>query len=116
MMEIKIGCDIVSLAKFKRSAQRSKPRFLGKIFSSSELAGTASVESLAGMFAAKEAVIKALELKAGDWHKIEIVKNKSGRPEIMLRGINREIASHDISISHDREYAIAFAVFLIPPS
>lgn len=115
-MEIKTGCDIVYIKKFERSTERGGPQFLEKIFSSSELTGTASVESMAGMFAAKEAVIKALELKAGDWHKIEIVKNKSGRPEIRLRGINREIASRDISISHDKEYAIAFAVFLISNS
>ena len=115
-MEIKIGCDIVSLAKFKRSAQRSKPRFLEKIFSSSEIAGTASVESLAGMFAAKEAVIKALELKACDWPKIEIGKSNSGRPSVELHGVDKKVVSHDISISHNGEYAIAFVAFLIHDS
>lgn len=108
-MIIKTGCDIVEIAKFKRSIKRS----LDTIFSSHELAGTPNMETLAGIFAAKEAVIKALEMKAGDWQKIEIVKNKSGRPEAKLLEADNKILSHDISISHDGGYAMAVAVFLI---
>lgn len=122
-MEVKIGCDLVNIKKFKKSAQRGESKFLNKIFSPSELAGSPKMETLAGIFAAKEAVIKALaaegeprhrrELKAGDWHKIEIVKNKNGRPKAKLSESHMKIISNDISISHDGEYAVAIAVFLI---
>ncbi|MDA2922316.1 holo-ACP synthase [Patescibacteria group bacterium AH-259-L07] len=111
-MEITIGCDHVNIKKFKKSVQRGGGTFLNKIFSPHELVNARAEETLAGLFAAKEAVIKALALKAGDWHKIEIVKNESGRPEVKLLGLEHKIVSQDISISHDGEYAFAVAVFL----
>lgn len=112
-MEIKIGCDLVDIKKFKKSAQRGKSKFLDKIFSSYELAGNPKIETLAGIFAAKEAVIKALKMKAGDWRKIEITKNQNGEPHLKIAEPPRKIASQDVSISHDGEYAVAMAVFLI---
>lgn len=112
-MELKIGCDIVSIKRFEQSAKNSGKEFLNRIFSASELAREAKTETLAGMFAAKEAVAKALSLKAGDWHKIEIVKNKDGRPEARLAEFVQEIVTHDLSISHDGEYAMAAAIFML---
>jgi phosphopantetheine--protein transferase-like protein len=73
----------------------------------------ASLERLAGIFAAKEAVLKALELKAGSWKKIEVRKTKEGRPEVRLIGLDKNIKSQDISISHDGQYAVAVAIFLV---
>ncbi len=110
-MQVKIGCDIVHLGKFKKSVARGGEAMLGKIFTSRELAGVAP-ETLAGIFAAKEAVIKALGLKAGDWHKIEISRDRSGRPEIKLLETGHKIAGRDLSISHDGEYVLAAAVFI----
>lgn len=86
---------------------------MDKIFSTSELAGTSTPASLAGRFAAKEAVIKALEMKAGDWLKIEIRKEKSGRPQVKLLELNKRIVSQDVSISHDGVYAMAVVVLLL---
>ena len=116
MMEIKTGCDIVSIKRFEQSARRGDGNFLGMVFSTHELANAPKIESRAGIFAAKESVIKALGLHAGDWKKIEIAKNQSGRPSLTLHGVNQSIASNDISISHDGEYAIAVALFLIHDS
>lgn len=116
-MEIKIGCDIVRIKRFKESVRRGGEIFLNKIFSIRELAGNPLAEKLVGIFAAKEAVIKALgeelQLKAGDWKKIEITKKTNGKPEIKLLKFNREILSCDISISHDGDYAIAVAIFML---
>lgn len=113
IMTIKIGCDLADIRKFKKSLERGGNAFLDKIFSPQELAFSSQPESLAGIFAAKEAVIKALKLKAGDWHKIEIRKNQNGRPEIILIELHHKIISQDVSISHDGEYAMAVAIFLI---
>jgi phosphopantetheine--protein transferase-like protein len=77
------------------------------------LAQASAFDTLAGMFAAKEAVIKALAMKAGEWRKIEIGKNNHGRPEARLADFSRRIVAHDLSISHDGEYAVAAAVFLL---
>ncbi len=112
-MTIKTGCDIVNIKRFKKSLERGGSNFLDKIFLPQELAVSEKIETLAGIFATKEAVIKALELKAGDWHEIEIIKNKNGRPEIKMLKLNNIIISQDISISHDGDYAMAVAVFLI---
>lgn len=112
-MIIKTGCDVVHIGRFQKSADGGGGHFLNNIFSSHELATTANTKSLAGIFAAKEAVLKALELNPGDWKKVEIVKDVSGRPKALLRDSKGNISSHDISISHDGEYAFATAVFLI---
>ncbi|PCI19713.1 holo-ACP synthase [Candidatus Wolfebacteria bacterium] len=108
-MIVKTGCDIVDINRFERSMKGR----LDTIFSPHELAGAPTIETLAGLFAAKEAVIKALEMKAGDWQEIEIVKNKSGRPEAKLLEVHSKILSHDISISHDGDYAIAVTIFFL---
>ena len=111
-MIIKTGCDLVELKKFKKSLERGGPKFVGKIFTATELSKTKKTESLAGIFAAKEATIKALGLKAGDWQKIEIIKNKKGSPELNILESEKKIMGHDLSISHDGEYVMAVAVFL----
>ena len=51
-------------------------------------------------------------LPAGSWQRIEIEKGKTGRPMAKLSGVEENIASQDISISHDGEYVMAVAVFL----
>jgi holo-[acyl-carrier protein] synthase len=111
-MALKIGCDVVYIPKFARSIKDSGDKLLNKIFTSFELSRAKNTETLAGMFAAKEAIIKALELKAGDWHRIEIVKNEKERPRAKLAGAPVKIVSQDISISHDGKYAMAAAIFL----
>jgi holo-[acyl-carrier protein] synthase len=111
-MKMKVGCDLVSIKKFGKTINKND-KVLDKIFSGHELANSSSTESLSGLFAAKEAVIKALDLKAGDWHKMEIIKSKTGRPEIKLEESNKKIISSDISISHHGDYAMAVAVFLL---
>lgn len=112
-MKIKTGCDIVNVEKFKLSVERGGKEFLKKIFSDHELSANHSIESLAGIFSAKESVIKALDMRADEWRKMEIIKTEIGRPELKLEASNKKIASYDISISHDSGYAVSMAVFLI---
>ena len=112
-MNIKTGCDLVPITKFKKSAERGGNAFLEKIFSSHELTNCSSPQSMAGLFAAKEAVKKALSLKADDWKKIEVIKDGDGRPRVKLIEIDHPIISSDISISHDGDYAMATATFLL---
>ncbi len=103
----------MEIKRFKKSVERGGNEFLDKIFTTQELAASKKTETLAGIFAAKEAVIKALSGQAGDWHTIEIIKNKKERPEIKILCLDKHIISQDISISHDGGYAMAVAVFLI---
>jgi len=111
-MIIKIGNDILNIKKFKQSLNKGKANFLERIFSPYELKSTTKIENLAGMFAAKEAVLKALDLKPGSWQLIEILKNKNGKPSLKIN-TKIKILSQDISISHDGDYIIATACFLV---
>lgn len=111
-MQIKIGCDLAHIKRFKQSVERGGSKFLDKIFTHHELAAFKKPETLAGIFTAKEAILKALGLKPGDWQKIEIMKNKKGRPKAKLI-VNKKILSQDIAISHDGEYVLAVAIFLL---
>lgn len=106
------GCDVVDILRFKKSLKRA-PLMEEKMFLLEELKNMPPLETLAGMFAAKEAVIKALGLGAGAWKKIEILKNSDGKPSVKIAGFDKEIISCDISISHDGGYAMAMAVFLL---
>ena len=109
-MQVRVGSDLVYMPRFKN--------ILGKIqdraFSPSEMKNL-EVKHLAGLFAAKEAVIKALNLKAGSWLSIEIGSKKSGKPLVKLAqslGKNKAV-NYDLSISHDGKYALAVFVALV---
>ena len=104
---IKCGIDLVFIPEFEERAKRSGKGFLGKIFLESELRNTES-SHLAGVFAAKEAAMKALGLPAGSWHKIEVSYDKNGRPKVHVLG--KKSKRCDLSISHAGDYAIAVFV------
>ena len=79
----------------------------------------AATQHYAGRWAAKEAVLKAMGTgwaRGIRWRDIEVRNDLSGRPKIRLGGGAREvceelgIADMQISISHCRTHATAFAV------
>lgn len=99
---MRIGCDIVCISEFKKRAQKGGEAFLKKVFLPSELRRDPdSWEHLAGIFAAKEAVMKAADIPPGSWLEIEIEHHPSGRPICRL--------VEDISVSHEKDYVIAVA-------
>ena len=97
---MRIGCDIVCISEFEKRAKRGGERFFKKIFLPSELKNS-SPEHLAGMFAAKEAIMKTLDLPPGSWLDIELESHSSGKPHCRLVS--------DLSISHEKDYVIAVA-------
>jgi len=113
-MDIKIGSDILELKKFQKAFRRYPEKFERDIFSERELQNPEIVH-LAGLFAAKEAVIKALDLKAGSWKLIEIRNIKSGKPVLNFNDYlsKREIKSCDLTISHHGEYVLAVVAILL---
>lgn len=104
---IKCGVDLVFIPRFKESVKRGGEGFLRRVFLESELEKT-EVSHLAGVFAAKEAAMKALGMPAGDWHKIEVFYQKSGKPKVKVSG--KRIKNCDLSISHAGDYAVAVFV------
>ena len=75
-----------------------------------------SCQSLAGRFAAKEAVMKALGVGGMAFRDIEIVRSVSGKPEVRLAGRMQRraerlgISAVTVTISHSRENAVAVAL------
>jgi holo-[acyl-carrier protein] synthase len=100
-----IGIDIVDVARIGRLRERYGRKFLQKVFTENEIAYAAAKrrtdESLAARFAAKEAFIKA-QGRALPWKAIEICSGEGGKPFILFEG-----NCFDVSLSHERAYAVA---------
>ena len=128
-MIIKTGIDIVSVNRIKKAVQKNS-QFINRITTEKEREylnkkmQTIDNEmffynSLAGIFSAKEAVVKALESGFSSVvtaHDIEIMHLDSGAPYVNLlnnaKSYNKKICSISISISHDNNFAIANCVLL----
>jgi phosphopantetheine--protein transferase-like protein len=108
---VRTGIDLVRLADFARSMEKGGEAFVSRLFHPSETAG-ASLERLAGVFAAKEAAFKAMSLPKGDWHVLEVRHDDDGRPYIVLSpsvDAARPL-TWDLSVSHSGDYALASVV------
>jgi holo-[acyl-carrier protein] synthase len=118
-MIIGVGVDTVSLSRFEGKLADT-PRLKDRLFLDTEThtdGAEASVQTLAGRFAAKEAVIKALSGEPGvEWHGIEVGKESTGKPVIWLHGQTAKLALQKgvrklhVSITHDGDVAVAFVV------
>ncbi len=114
-----VGVDIVEIERVERALERWGERFLGRVYTAVEVAFCRGrVHELAARFAAKEAVMKALGTGARGvaWREIEVLPNRRGKPLVYLHGRAKERAEEiglrglDVSMSHSREYAVAFVV------
>ena len=118
-MIVGIGVDVVDLARFERAISRT-PALKARLFADAELVSgerVLALRSLAGRFAAKEALIKALGDSAGvTWHDMLVVSDALGNPGFELRAATKTIAEAKgiravhLSMSHDAGVAIAYVV------
>ena len=118
-MIVGIGVDIVDLARFERALERT-PALKDRLFARSEQVEgdyVLPLRSLAGRFAAKEALIKALGDSTGvEWHDMRVVKDALGNPSLELQDSTKRIAasrgitSVHLSMSHDAGIAIAYVI------
>jgi holo-[acyl-carrier protein] synthase len=113
-MIVGIGVDVVDLKRFESAAART-PSLLERLFTPAER--SLPLRSLAGRFAAKEALIKAIGDSTGvRWHDMEVVSNELGNPSFVLHnavaGIvaGRGIDAIHLSMSHDAGIAVAYVV------
>lgn len=123
-MIVGVGVDIVEIARIERALARREAGFFRRVFTEGEREDCESRKEraacLAARFAAKEAVMKALGCGWGPvgWRDVEIRRAASGRPFVTLHGAaarlapQRGIEAVQISMSHERQYAIAYAVAL----
>jgi len=113
------GIDMIEIHRFTTIAPGIRDRFIRRVFSPAEQAECANIdERLAGKFAAKEAVAKALGSGVGQvgWQDIEITNDPSGQPQVSLKRTAAQIADSlhltvwSISITHTHDIAAAVAV------
>ena len=124
-MIIGIGVDIIEIERVRQAIQNNK-NFLSKLFTEKEIdyfiSRNMNSEVIAGNFAAKEAVSKALGtgIRGFSFKDIEILRNELGKPEVILHngaksignklvGNNNSLRVH-LSISHNNSSAIAYSV------
>jgi holo-[acyl-carrier protein] synthase len=120
---IRIGTDIIECARIAQMIEKHGETFLTRVFTAREIqycsTRRAANQHYAGRWAAKEAVLKVLGTgwaKGIQWTDIEVVNETSGAPTIRMVNKASDIAANlgirevQISISHCRAYATAFAV------
>lgn len=100
-----LGIDLVYQPEFK-SKMKNSP--LEKVFTPFELSQNKTSESLAGIFAAKEAFFKAVGRKE-DWLSVWIEKTKEGKPQLKTLLFDKD-QKIEVSISHAGDYAIAIVM------
>lgn len=108
-MVVGVGIDIVEIARIKNAMEN--PRFVRKVLTEREEMYCQSVEKVAGRWAAKEAVIKAVGIKMRP-QDIEILNDPLGQPHVSITS-----PSYDgkrlrvyVSITHERTHAAAVAI------
>ena len=119
-MKVNCGTDIIEISRIKESIESAGEVFLNRVYTEKEIEYCESkkvqkYQSYAARFAAKEAIFKGISIQLDDkysvcWKDIEILNGKQGRPIVNLYGIDmKNIESVDVSLSHCKDYAIAYA-------
>lgn len=114
---IAIGVDIEDISRFQDKTLENNSNFLKRIFTENELnycfKNKNSAPHLAARYCAKEATVKALSNlydKLIPYSKIEILKNENGSVYINILIDELKKYNFSLSISHEKEKAIAFVV------
>jgi holo-[acyl-carrier protein] synthase len=126
-VNVAVGVDIIEVDRVRKVYEHHGERFLQRVFTEMEIRQCrGKVTRLAGRFAAKEAISKALGtgLHGVAWREMEVVQLRSGRPTVRLYGNARQraellgLTAFDISIADLQTFSIAIAVALqaTPPA
>ena len=119
-----IGIDTIELERVARVLEQYNERFLGEIYTESEREyfsrWSDPVPRVAGRFAVKEAVMKALGTgwsRGVRWRDIEVARHPGGKPVVKLHGEARRIFSSmgaseiHCTITHSKDHAMAMVIF-----
>jgi len=118
------GIDLCGVERIRRMIADHGDRFLGRTYTEAEVAYARRrkkgfEETLAGRFAAKEAVMKALGTgwrEGVEFRGIEILNEPSGKPYVVLHGTTLAkaealgVTAWSVSITHTEDLAVASAV------
>ena len=116
-MIIGVGTDIIEIERLKKAIERT-PTFVNRVFTEIEqeycFQKKTYIQSLAGRFSAKEAFVKAMGTGIGkefNWLDIEVFNSSNGQPQIRI--LNNKLKDDfviNLSISHEKKYAVAFVI------
>jgi holo-[acyl-carrier protein] synthase len=118
-VQLRTGVDLIEIARIEEVITRHGRHYLDRVYTPAELDQAArQTESLAGRFAAKEAVAKALGTGIGEigWKEIEILGDDQSAPTLKLHGAAASkaeelgLSAWSVSISHSMSHAVAIAV------
>ena len=120
-----LGIDIIKVDRIRAALDRFGPRFSRRVLTEAEQRYVRDrPETMAGRWAAKEAVLKALGTgwrRGISWRDVEIRNERSGSPTVALRGGARDYMEQQkisqvlVSISHCRTHATAYAIAVSEP-
>jgi holo-[acyl-carrier protein] synthase len=120
-VNVAVGVDIIEVDRVRKVYAHHGERFLQRVFTEMEVRQCrGKVTRLAGRFAAKEAISKALGtgLHGVAWREMEVVQLRSGRPTVRLHGNAKKraellgLTAFDVSIADLQAFSIAIAVAL----
>jgi holo-[acyl-carrier protein] synthase len=118
-MILRTGVDLIEISRIEEVVTRHGKHYLDRVYTPAELEHCGKrMESLAGRFAAKEAVVKALGCGIGDvtWKEIEILGDEQNAPVLNLSGEAENKAQElgltnwSVSISHSQSHSVAMVV------
>lgn len=108
-MVVGLGMDLVEIARIEKAMRR--PGFMERILTPMEREFCIKPVQVAGRWAAKEAVYKALGLPL-NWQQIEILPDEIGAPRVKIDSPNFDPGRLRVmvSITHERQHAAAVAI------
>ncbi len=116
-MLLRTGVDLIEIDRIAEVIHRHGARYLDRVYTEAELEQSRNdPETLAGRFAAKEAVSKALSTGwAGEfrWKDVEVMNDPSGQPHIAFSGklgVTLTGASVFVSLSHSDSHVVAMVL------
>jgi holo-[acyl-carrier protein] synthase len=118
-MKLATGVDLIEISRIEEVIARHGKHYLERIYTPAELDQCGRrAESLAGRFAAKEAVTKALGCGIGDvtWKEIEVLGDERNAPKLTLHGAAKQkadalgLTTWSVSISHSQSHSVALVV------
>ena len=110
------GVDIIEVRRIKNALDKYGQGFLERIFTDRELHKLKEhnnyYQHVAGRFAAKEAVFKALGESGLNFKDVEVLNDQEGKPYCSLSRFTDKKFKIYLSISHIKNYAVASAIVI----
>ena len=117
-----LGIDIVELVRIEGLLARHEKRFLERLCRDGEWQrrhAEAFVQHIGGLFASKEAVLKALGTGWSEGlapRQVEVLRGENGAPSVRLHDVaalraqKLGVSEVHLSVTHERSYAAAVAI------